>query len=284
MPQDGSRSAYTAPAFALGNRGRTGSDTALAVDRRCRSGPYRGAGRGWSRVHTSRRPPFAGGGWAERSTLAPRSIVCLGRAGCAHGRAQNVHARATRAARSGLATGFREGRTGASQPSSRCSLTQSWSAHETAGRYGPRQLTRGYPVALSVAAIRAERQAALTPQPEQLFAERPAVAADRLHGEDEARLRQQVAVAATTPSELVVGGVLEGRGGSVELVCARTRLLALSLELELAHLDAGGGGRRFSACFRSFARWTATKVYERAREGRGSTGGVYGCSKCTLPV
>ena len=226
-----------------------------------------------------------GGGWAERSTLAPRSIVCLGRAGCAHGRAQNVHARATRAARSGLATGFREGRTAASQPSSRCSLTQSGSAHETAGRYGPRQLTRGYPVALSVAAIRAERQAALTPQPEQLFAERPAVAADRLHGEDEARLRQQVAVAATTPSELVVGGVLEGRGGSVELVCARTRLLALSLELELAHLDAGGGGRRFSACFRSSAtRWTAATVYERAREGRGSTGGVYGCSKCTLPV
>ena len=62
-----------------------------------------------------------------------------------------------------------------------------------------------------------------------------------------------VAVAAATPAELVVGGVLEGRGGSVELVCARTRLLALSLELELAHLDAGGGGRRFVACFRSFA-------------------------------
>ena len=37
-----------------------------------------------------------------------------------------------------------------------------------------------------------------TPLPEQLFAERPAAAADRLHGEDEARLRQQVAVAATT--------------------------------------------------------------------------------------
>ena len=78
-------------------------------------------------------------------------------------------------------------------------------------------------------------------------------AADRLHEEDEARLRQQVAVAAAAPAELVVGGVLEGRGGSVELVCARTRLLALSLELELAHLDAGGGSRRFSACFRSFA-------------------------------
>ena len=92
-----------------------------------------------------------------------------------------------------------------------------------------------------------------TPLPEQLFAERPAAAADRLHGEDEARLRQQVAVATTTLAELVVGGVLGGRGGSVELVCARTRLLALSLELELAHLDAGGGGRRFSACFRSFA-------------------------------
>ena len=88
-----------------------------------------------------------------------------------------------------------------------------------------------------------------------------------------------------TPSQLVVGGVPEGRGGSVELVCAHPRLLALSLELELAHLDAGGGGRRFSACFRSFAtRWTATTVYERACEGRGSTGGVYGCSKCTLPV
>ena len=124
-----------------------------------------------------------------------------------------------------------------------------------------------------------------TPLPEQLFAERPAAAADRLHGEDEARLRQQVAVAATTPSELVVGGVLEGRGGSAELACARTRLLALSLELELAQLDAGGGGRRFSACFRSFAtRWTAATVYERAREGRGSSGGVFGCSKCTLAV
>ena len=81
-----------------------------------------------------------------------------------------------------------------------------------------------------------------TPLPEQLFAQRPAAAADRLHGEDEARLRQPVAVAAATLAELVVGGVLEGRGGSVELVCARTRLLALSLELELAHLDAGGGG------------------------------------------
>ena len=92
-----------------------------------------------------------------------------------------------------------------------------------------------------------------TPLPEQLFAERPAAAADRLHGEDEARLRQRVAFAAATLAELVVGGVLGGRGGSVELVCARTRLLALSLELELAHLDAGGGGRRFSACFRSFA-------------------------------
>jgi hypothetical protein len=91
--------------------------------------------------------------------------------------------------------------------------------------------------------------------------------------------------AAATLAELVVGGLLEGRGGSVELVCARTRLLALSLELELAHLDAGGGGRRFSACFRSFAtRWTAATVYERACEGRGSTGGVFGCSKCTLPV
>eukprot|EP01046_Picozoa_sp_COSAG06_P039929 COSAG06_NODE_4776_length_3961_cov_55.473071_6_plen_171_part_00 len=65
-----------------------------------------------------------------------------------------------------------------------------------------------------------------------------------------------VAVAAAAPAELVVGGVLEGRGGSAELVCARTRLLALSLELELAQLDAGGGGRRISACFRSFAtRW-----------------------------
>eukprot|EP01046_Picozoa_sp_COSAG06_P014716 COSAG06_NODE_918_length_11551_cov_4.681802_18_plen_76_part_00 len=63
----------------------------------------------------------------------------------------------------------------------------------------------------------------------------------------------QVAVAAATQSQLAVGGVLEGRGGSVELVCARPRLLALSLELELAHLDAGGGGRRFAACFRSFA-------------------------------
>eukprot|EP01046_Picozoa_sp_COSAG06_P046773 COSAG06_NODE_6678_length_2829_cov_7.901832_3_plen_282_part_00 len=86
-----------------------------------------------------------------------------------------------------------------------------------------------------------------TPLPEQLFAERPAAAADRLHGEDEARLRHQVAVAAATPAELVVGGVPEGRGGSVELACAHPRLLALSLELELAHLDAGGGGRRFSA-------------------------------------
>ena len=124
-----------------------------------------------------------------------------------------------------------------------------------------------------------------TPLPEQLCVERPAAAADRLHGEDEARLRQQVAVAAATPAELVVGGVLEGRGGSAELVCARTRLLALSLELELAQLDAGGGGRRFSACFRSFAtRWTAATVYERAREGRGSSGGVFGCSKCTLAV
>ena len=124
-----------------------------------------------------------------------------------------------------------------------------------------------------------------TPLPEQLFAERPAAAADRLHGEDEARLRQPVAVAAATPAELVFGGVLEGRSGSVELACVRTRLLALSLELELAQLDAGGGGRRFSAYFRSFAtRWTATTVYERAREGRGSSGGVSGCSKCTLPV
>ena len=124
-----------------------------------------------------------------------------------------------------------------------------------------------------------------TPLPEQLFAQRPAAAADRLHGEDEARLRQPVAVAAAAPAELVVGGVLEGRGGSDELVCARTRLLALSLELELAQLDAGGGGRRISACFRSFAtRWTAATVYERAREGRGSSGGVFGCSTCTLPV
>ena len=72
-----------------------------------------------------------------------------------------------------------------------------------------------------------------TPLPEQLFAQRPVAAADRLHGEDEARLRQQVAVAAATPSELVVGGVLEGRGGSVELACARTRLLALSLLVAL---------------------------------------------------
>ena len=53
-----------------------------------------------------------------------------------------------------------------------------------------------------------------TPLLEQLFAERPAVAADRLHGEDEARLRQQVAVAAAAPAELVVGGVLEGRSGN----------------------------------------------------------------------
>ena len=42
-----------------------------------------------------------------------------------------------------------------------------------------------------------------------------------------------MAVAAAAPAELVVGGVLEGRGGSAELACARTRLLALSLELEL---------------------------------------------------
>ena len=124
-----------------------------------------------------------------------------------------------------------------------------------------------------------------TPLPEQLFAERPAAAADRLHGEDEARLRQPVAVAAAPPAELVFGGVLEGRSGSAELACACTRLLALSLELELAQLDARGGGRRISACFRSFAtRWTATTVYERAREGRGSSGVVFGCSKCTLPV
>ena len=60
-------------------------------------------------------------------------------------------------------------------------------------------------------------------------------------------------------------------------MCVRARVysLSLSLELELVHLDAGGGGRRFSACFRSFAmRWTAATVYERAREGCGSTGGV----------
>ena len=103
-----------------------------------------------------------------------------------------------------------------------------------------------------------------TPLPEQLFAQRPAAAADRLHGEDEARLRQPVAVAAAAPAELVVGGVLEGRGGSAELVCARTRLLALSLELELAQLDAGGGGRRISACFRSFAtRWRRWRAFVR---------------------
>ena len=61
-----------------------------------------------------------------------------------------------------------------------------------------------------------------TPLPEQLCVERPAAAADRLHGEDEARLRQQVAVAAAAPAELVVGGVLEGRGGCSFLARTKT--------------------------------------------------------------
>ena len=80
-------------------------------------------------------------------------------------------------------------------------------------------------------------------------------------------------IAAAAPAELVVGGVLEGRGGSAELVCARTRLLALSLELELAHLDAGGGGRRFSACFRSFASqsWVTTASECSTTQSSGRT-------------
>jgi hypothetical protein len=87
-----------------------------------------------------------------------------------------------------------------------------------------------------------------TPLPEWLFAEWPAAAADRLHGEDEARLRQQVAVATATPSQLAVSGVPEGRGGSIELVCARTRLLSLSLlslsSRILTQEAAAGGFRR----------------------------------------
>ena len=41
--------------------------------------------------------------------------------------------------------------------------------------------------------------------------------AARLHGEDEARVRQHLAVVDVPPSELAFGAVLEGCGGSVEM-------------------------------------------------------------------
>ena len=108
-----------------------------------------------------------------------------------------------------------------------------------------------------------------TPLPEQLFAERPAAAADRLHGEDEARLRQQVAVAATLHHNLPSVGCLKAAAGRSSL-CVRTRvcslsLLSLSSRILTQEVAAGGFRRVFGPLRRGGQPQRSTSVAVRVR-------------------
>ena len=86
-----------------------------------------------------------------------------------------------------------------------------------------------------------------TPLPEQLFAQQPVVYMEKMKLGFDNRWLLPPPLQQNLSS---VGCSRAGVGRSSLRVRAR---VYSHLELELAQLDAGGGSRRFSACFRSFA-------------------------------